>query len=46
MTQMGVAYLGRCGRTQGIQGKNNFDFPTYGSRVIVKKVKWAVIAPP
>ena len=46
LTQMGVAYLGRCATTQGIQGKNNFDFPTYGSRVIGQNVKWAVIAPP
>ena len=45
-TQMGVAYLGRCVRTQGIQGKKNFDFPTYGSRVRGQNVKWAVIAPP
>ena len=45
-TQMGVAYLGRCGTTQGIQGKKNFDFPTYGSRVIGQNVKCAVIAPP
>ena len=46
LTQMGVVYLGRCATTQGIQGKNNFDFPTYGSRVIGQNVKWAVIAPP
>ena len=46
LTQMGVAYLGRCVRTQGIQGKNNFVFPTYGARVTGQNVKWAVIAPP
>ena len=46
LTQMGVAYLGGCARTQGIQGKKNFDFPTYGSRDIGQKVKWVVIAPP
>ena len=45
-TQMGVAYLEKCVTTQGIQGKKNLDFPTYGSRVIGQNVKWAVIAPP
>ena len=46
LAQMGVAYTGRCVMTQGIQGKNNFNYPTYGSRVISQNVKWAVIAPP
>ena len=46
LMQMGVAYLGRCVTIQGIQGNNNFDFPTHGSRVIDQKVTWAVIAPP
>ena len=46
MAQMGVAYMGRCVLTQGIQGKNNFHFPIYGSRVTGQNVKWAVIAPP
>ena len=46
MTQMGVAYMGRCVMTHGIQGKINFDFTTYGSRVIGENVKWSDIAPP
>ena len=46
LTEMGVAYMERCGMDQGIQGKNKFDFTTYGSRVISQNVKWAVIAPP
>ena len=46
MAQMGVAYMGRCVLTQGIQGKKNFNFPIYGSRVTGQNVKWAVIAPP
>ena len=46
LTEMGVAYVGRCDMGQGIQEKNNFDFTTYGSRVISQKVKWTVIAPP
>ena len=46
LTQMGVAYMERCVMTQGIQGKKNFDFTTYGSRVMGQKVKRAVIAPP
>ena len=36
---MGVAYMGRCVMTQGIQGKKNFDFTTYGSRVMGQNVK-------
>ena len=46
MAQMGVAYMERCVMDQGIQGKNNFNFSTYGSKVIRKNVKLAVIAPP
>ena len=46
LTQMGVAYMERCVMSQGIQGKRNFNFMTYGSRVIRQNVKWAVIAPP
>ena len=46
LTQMGVAYMERCVMSQWIQGKNNFNFTTYGSRVIRQKVKRAVIAPP
>ena len=46
LTEMGVAYMESCVMTQGIQGKKDFDFTTYGSRVIGQNVKWAVIAPP
>ena len=38
---MGVAYMGRCVMTQRIQGKKNFEFTTYGSRVIGQNVKQA-----
>ena len=46
---MGVAYVEKCVMSQGIQGKRNFEIPSYGSRVIgqnVKTFKTAVIAPP
>ena len=43
---MAVAYMGRCVMTHRIQGKINFDFTTYGSRVIGENVKWSDIAPP
>ena len=43
LTEMGVAYMGRCVMTQGIQGKKNFDCTTYGSRVIRQNVKCAAI---
>ena len=46
LTEMGVAYVGRCVMTQGILGTKNFDFTTYGARVIGQNVKWALIAPP
>tara|TARA_B110000014_G_scaffold167429_1_gene118607 strand:+ start:168 stop:341 length:174 start_codon:yes stop_codon:yes gene_type:complete len=46
LAQMGVAYMERCVLTQGIQGKKNFNFPIYGSRVTGQNVKWAVMAPP
>ena len=49
LTQMGVAYMGGCVMSQGIQGKRNFEILSYGSRVIgqnVKTFKTAVIAPP
>ena len=38
LTEMGVAYVARCDMDQGIQEKNNFDFTTYGSRVIGQNV--------
>ena len=41
LTQMGVAYMGRCVSTQGIQGKKNFNFPTYGSRVTRQVVRYS-----
>ena len=44
--EMGVAYMERCVMTQGMLGKKNFKFMTYGSRVMGQNVKWAVIAPP
>ena len=47
--EMGVAYVEKCVMSQGIQGKRNFEIPSYGSRVIgqnVKTFKTAVIAPP
>ena len=34
------AYMGRCATTQGIQGKGNFEFMSYGSRVIGANIKW------
>ena len=37
---MGVAYMGRCAITQGIHGKRDFDFMSYGSRVIGQNIKW------
>ena len=37
--QMGVAYMGRCATTQGIQGKGNFEFMSNGSRVIGPNIK-------
>ena len=43
---MGVAYMENCIMSQGVQGKKNFDFPTYGSRVMGQNVKRPVIAPP
>ena len=44
--QMGVAYMHRCVMSQGIQGKGNCHFMSYGSRVTGQKVKRAIIAPP
>ena len=46
LTEMGVAYMERCVMDQGIHGKKNFNFSTYGSRVISQNVKMAVIAQP
>ena len=34
LMEMGVAYIGRCVMTQGIQGKIFFYLTNYGSRVI------------
>ena len=44
--QMGMAYMGRFVMIHRIQRKINFDFTTYGSRVIEENVKWSDIAPP
>ena len=43
MAQMGVAYVARWVMVQGILGKNNLGFMTYGSRVISQR---PVIVPP
>ena len=32
--------MGRCATTQGILGKRNFEFMSYGSRVIGRNIKW------
>ena len=42
----GRTHVARCVRTQGIHRNNNFEFTTYGSRVIEENVKWAIVAPP